>query len=99
MSGRFAPAAVVRLWLWFRRKAAPTRSKSYRSTLSSISPAHAVGGVITPGEQIMLVAPETDALTVVIKICTCHCGPWKYRSDYTVSAKSLLLGPSNELVE
>jgi len=63
------------------------------------SSAHAVGGVITPGEQIMLVAPETDALTVAIKICTRHCARWKYRSDYTVSAKSLLLGPSNELIE
>jgi len=47
----------------------------------------------------MLVAPETDALTVAIKICTRHCARWKYRSDYTVSAKSLLLGPSNELIE
>ena len=47
----------------------------------------------------MLVAPETDALTVAIKICTRHCARWKYRSDDTVSAKSLLLGPSNELIE
>ena len=42
------------------------------------SSAHAVGGVITLGEQIMLVAPETDALTAAIKICTRHCARWKY---------------------
>ena len=29
---------------------------------------HTVGGVITPGEQIMLVVPEADALTVEVKI-------------------------------
>ena len=30
--------------------------------------------------------------------CRCHCACWTYRSDYTVPAKSLLLGP-NELIE
>jgi HlyD family secretion protein len=29
---------------------------------------HTIGGVITPGEQIMLVVPEADALTVEVKI-------------------------------
>ena len=42
---------------------------------------------------------ETDALTMVVKICTCHCPRWTYRSDYTVSAKSHLLRPSSELIE
>jgi HlyD family secretion protein len=32
------------------------------------SSVHTVGGVITPGEQLMLVVPEADALTVEVKI-------------------------------
>src|SRR4029079_8188455 len=29
---------------------------------------HTVGGVITPGEQIMLIVPEADALAIEVKI-------------------------------
>ena len=29
---------------------------------------HTVGGVISPGEQIMLIVPEADALTVELKV-------------------------------
>jgi hypothetical protein len=40
--------------------------------------------------MLMLVVPEADALTVDVKIRTCHCARWTRRSDCTASEKSLL---------